>query len=44
MTENRLNELGLVNINKNEVISNRQIINDFARKALRRVQLTDWSK
>ena len=33
MTENRLNGLALVNINKKEVISETEIIEDFAKKA-----------
>lgn len=44
MTENRLNGLALVNINKKEVISETEIIEDFAEKAPRKLQLVDWSK
>eukprot|EP00102_Acyrthosiphon_pisum_P013427 XP_008182995.1 PREDICTED: 52 kDa repressor of the inhibitor of the protein kinase-like [Acyrthosiphon pisum] len=44
MTENRLNGLALVNINKKEVISETEIIEDFAEKAPRKLQLIDWSK
>jgi len=44
MTENRLNGLGLVNINKKEIISETEIIEDFAKKAPRKLDFADWSK
>jgi hypothetical protein len=44
MTENRLNRLALVNINKKGVISETEILEDFAKKAQRKLQLVDWSK
>jgi regulator of replication initiation timing len=44
MTENRLNGLALVNINKKEVISETEIIEDLAKNAQKKLQLVDWSK
>jgi hypothetical protein len=44
ITENRLNGLALVNINKKEVILETEIIEDFVKKAPRKLQLVDWSK
>jgi hypothetical protein len=44
MSEERLNGLALTNINKKELLSKDEIIKLFSKKALRRMQLEDWSK
>lgn len=44
MTEERLNGLALANINKNELLSEVEVIKLFSIKAPRRMQLEDWTK
>lgn len=42
-TEERLNGLALTNIYKIEILSEVEVIKSFFKKALRRMQLDDWT-
>jgi hypothetical protein len=44
MSENRLNELAMTNINKKEQFDESEIITEFARNSPKMMQLSEWSK
>jgi hypothetical protein len=44
MSENRLNGLAMAYINKKEQFHESEIITEFARNSLKRMQLSEWSK
>jgi hypothetical protein len=44
MSENRLNGLAIANINKKEQFDESEIITEFARNSLKRMQLSERNK
>jgi hypothetical protein len=44
MSENKLNGLAMANINEKKQFDESEIITEFARNSLKRMQLSEWSK
>jgi hypothetical protein len=44
MTEERFNELALPNINKKKNLTELEVLQQFSKTSLKRLQLLDWTK
>jgi len=44
MTEERINGIGITNINKKEKLGKNEVIQQVSKNSLKRLQLSDWTK